>query len=148
MGFAFLPIRKRSRHAWSEPLPVMVCQVSITETIAATRGQLARCIPLLCAFAAVIGLEYNRQLSEQTMFERKLEAGLKEIQPALGKPTHFVVKMKGMKRGGVVFRGCRDDTKLICTNSLQLQYGMAGPGVRGRTSIKACNLWQRSAGNL
>jgi len=54
---------------------------------------------LLCAFAAVIGLEYNRQLSEQTMFERKLETGLKEILPALGKPTHFVVKMKGMKSG-------------------------------------------------
>jgi len=56
-------------------------------------------ISLLCAFAAVIGLEYNRQLSEQTMFERKLEAGLKEILPAPGKPTHFVVKMKGMKSG-------------------------------------------------
>jgi hypothetical protein len=56
-------------------------------------------IALLCAFAAVIGLEYNRQLSEQTMFERKLEAGFKEILPALGKPTHFVVKMKGMKSG-------------------------------------------------
>jgi hypothetical protein len=56
-------------------------------------------IALLCAFAAVIGLEYNRQLSEQTMFERKLETGLKEILPALGKPTHFVVKMKGIKFG-------------------------------------------------
>jgi hypothetical protein len=56
-------------------------------------------VALLCAFAAVIGLEYNRQLSEQTMFERTLEAGLKEILPALGKPTHFVVKMKGMKSG-------------------------------------------------
>src|SRR5271166_5611518 len=32
-------------------------------------------IALLCAMAAVIGLEYNRQLSEQTMFERKLETG-------------------------------------------------------------------------
>ena len=49
--------------------------------------------------AAVIGLEYNRQLSEQTMFERKLETGLKKILPAIGKPTHFVVKMKGMKMG-------------------------------------------------
>ncbi len=56
-------------------------------------------IAFLCALAAVIGLEYNRQLSEQTRFERKLEAGLKKIMPALGKPTHFVVKMKGMKRG-------------------------------------------------
>ena len=56
-------------------------------------------IALLCAMAAVIGLEYNRQLSEQTMFERKLETGLKTILPALGKPTHFVVKMKGMKMG-------------------------------------------------
>ena len=56
-------------------------------------------IALLCATAAVIGLEYNRQLSEQTMFERKLETGLKTILPALGKPTHFVVKMKGMKMG-------------------------------------------------
>jgi hypothetical protein len=56
-------------------------------------------IALLCAMAAVIGLEYNRQLSEQTMFERKLETGLKKILPALGKPTHFVVKMKGMKFG-------------------------------------------------
>jgi hypothetical protein len=56
-------------------------------------------IALLCALAAVIGLEYNRQLSEQSMFERKLETGLKKILPALGKPTHFVVKMKGMKAG-------------------------------------------------
>ena len=56
-------------------------------------------IALLCAMAAVIGLEYNRQLSEQTMFERKLETGLKSILPAVGKPTHFVVKMKGMKFG-------------------------------------------------
>jgi len=56
-------------------------------------------IAWLCASAAVIGLEYNRQLSEQTMFERKLETGLKKIIPALGKPTHFVVKMKGMKMG-------------------------------------------------
>jgi hypothetical protein len=36
---------------------------------------------------------------KQTIFERKLEAGLKEILPAPGKPTHFVVKMKGMKMG-------------------------------------------------
>jgi len=56
-------------------------------------------IALLCALAVVIGLEYNRQLSEQTRFERKLETGLKEILPALRKPTHFVVKMKGMKIG-------------------------------------------------
>jgi hypothetical protein len=56
-------------------------------------------IALLCALAAVFGLEYNRVLSEQTMFERKLETGLKEILPAVGKPTHFVVKMKGMKMG-------------------------------------------------
>jgi hypothetical protein len=56
-------------------------------------------IALLCALAAVFGLEYNRQLSEQTVFERKLETGLKEILPPLGKPTHFVVKMKGMKMG-------------------------------------------------
>jgi hypothetical protein len=56
-------------------------------------------IALLCALAAVFGLEYNRALSEQTTFERKLETGLKEILPALGKPTHFVVKMKGMKSG-------------------------------------------------
>jgi hypothetical protein len=56
-------------------------------------------IALLCALAVVIGLEYNRKLSEQTRFERKLETGLKEILPALGKPTHFVVKMKGMKMG-------------------------------------------------
>jgi hypothetical protein len=56
-------------------------------------------IALLCAMGAVVGLEYNRQLSEQTTFERKLETGLKEILPALGKPTHFVVKMKGIKFG-------------------------------------------------
>jgi hypothetical protein len=56
-------------------------------------------IALLCALGAVIGLEYNRQLSEQTMFERKFETGLKKILPALEKPTHFVVKMKGMKMG-------------------------------------------------
>jgi len=56
-------------------------------------------IALFCALAAVLGLEYNRQLSEQSMFERKLETGLKKILPAVGKPTHFVVKMKGMKRG-------------------------------------------------
>jgi hypothetical protein len=56
-------------------------------------------IALLCALAAVIGLEYNRELSEQTMFENKLETGLKKILPALGKPTHFVVKMKGIQFG-------------------------------------------------
>ena len=53
----------------------------------------------MCATGAVIGLEYNRQLSEQTMFENKLETGLKEILPALGKPTHFVIKMKGIQFG-------------------------------------------------
>ena len=106
-------------------------------------------IALLCAMAAVIGLEYNRQLSEQTMFERKLETGLKTILPALGKPTHFVVKMKGMKMGVWDSGMCLVDAKLICRNSLQLQCGVAGPGVRGRTeSIKTCNLWQRSARNL
>jgi hypothetical protein len=56
-------------------------------------------IALLCALAVVIGLEYNRQLSEQTMFERKLETGLKQILPAPSKPTHFVVKTKGLKSG-------------------------------------------------
>jgi hypothetical protein len=56
-------------------------------------------IALLCALGFVFGLEYNRTLSEQTMFERKLETGLKEILPSIGKPTHFVVKMKGMKMG-------------------------------------------------
>ena len=56
-------------------------------------------IALLCAMAAVIGLEYNRQLSEQTMFERKFETGLKKILPTLGKPTHFVVKMKAIQFG-------------------------------------------------
>jgi len=56
-------------------------------------------IALLCAWAAVFGLEYNRALAEQSMFERKLETGLKQILPALGKPTHFVVKMKGMRMG-------------------------------------------------
>ena len=56
-------------------------------------------IALLCAVGAVLGLEFNRQLSEQTMFERKLETGLKKVLPVLGKPTHFVVKMKGMKFG-------------------------------------------------
>ena len=56
-------------------------------------------IALLCAFALVLGLEYNRQLSEQSRFDRNLEAGLKKIVPAIGKPTHFVVKLKGMKLG-------------------------------------------------
>jgi len=56
-------------------------------------------IALLFALAVVIGLEYNRQLSEQTMFEQKLETALKMILPALGKPTHFIVKMNGMKFG-------------------------------------------------
>jgi hypothetical protein len=56
-------------------------------------------VALLCAFGTVIGLEYNRQLSEQSMFERKLEAGLKQVMPTLTKPTHFVVKMKGIKVG-------------------------------------------------
>jgi hypothetical protein len=56
-------------------------------------------IALLCALAVVIGLEYNRQLSEQSMFEHKLETGLKKIIYSIGKPTHFVVKMKGMKLG-------------------------------------------------
>ena len=56
-------------------------------------------IALLCATAVVIGLEYNRQLSEQSTFESRLETGLKKVLPALEKPTHFVVKMKGMKFG-------------------------------------------------
>src|SRR5215469_17291703 len=56
-------------------------------------------IALFCALAVVLGLEYNRALSEQSMFERKLETGLKAILPSIGKPTHFVVKMKGMKMG-------------------------------------------------
>ena len=56
-------------------------------------------IALLCSLAVVFGLEYNRTLSEQSMFERKLETGLKKILPAIGKPTHFVIKMKGMKMG-------------------------------------------------
>jgi hypothetical protein len=56
-------------------------------------------LALLCAFAVVIGLEYNRLLSEQSTFEGKLETGLKQVVSALGKPTHFVVKMKGMKIG-------------------------------------------------
>lgn len=56
-------------------------------------------IALLCGVAVVLGLEYNRALSEQSMFERKLEAGLKNVVPTLGKPTHFVVKMHGMKIG-------------------------------------------------
>jgi hypothetical protein len=56
-------------------------------------------IALLCALGFVFGLEYNRVLSEQTMFERKLETGLKEILPSIAKPTHLVVKMKGMKMG-------------------------------------------------
>jgi len=33
------------------------------------------------------------------MFEHKLETGLKKIIYSIGKPTHFVVKMKGMKLG-------------------------------------------------
>jgi hypothetical protein len=56
-------------------------------------------IALLCAVGTVVGLEYNRQLTEQTMFECKLETGLKKILPALANPMHFVVKMKGMKFG-------------------------------------------------
>ena len=54
---------------------------------------------MLCAVGAVVGLEYNRQLTEQTMFECKLKTGLKKILPALANPTHFVVKMTGMKFG-------------------------------------------------
>jgi hypothetical protein len=54
-------------------------------------------IALLCALAFVFGLEYNRVLSEQTMFERKFATGLKKVLPAIGKPTHFVVKMKGLR---------------------------------------------------
>jgi hypothetical protein len=38
VGIRFLTIRKRSRHAWSELLPVMAWQISITETTATTRG--------------------------------------------------------------------------------------------------------------
>jgi hypothetical protein len=56
-------------------------------------------VALLCAVGVVVGLEYNRQLTEQTMFECKLETGLKKVLPALTNPTHFVVKMKGMKFG-------------------------------------------------
>jgi hypothetical protein len=56
-------------------------------------------IALLCALALVIGLEYNRRLSEQTMFERRFETELKRILPSIRKPTHLVVKMKGMKMG-------------------------------------------------
>ena len=56
-------------------------------------------IALLCALGVVFGLEYNRVLSEQSMFERKLETGLRNVLPRLEKPTHFVVKMRGMKTG-------------------------------------------------
>lgn len=56
-------------------------------------------VVLLCAFATVLGLEYNRQLVEQTTFEHKLETQLKRVLPAIVKPTHFVVKMKAMKWG-------------------------------------------------
>ncbi|MBV8376563.1 MAG: hypothetical protein JO279_06115 [Verrucomicrobia bacterium] len=56
-------------------------------------------IALLCGVAVVFGLEYNRYASEQSMFEHKLETGLKKILPAVRKPTHFVVKMKGMRIG-------------------------------------------------
>jgi hypothetical protein len=55
---------------------------------------------LVCATAAILGLEYNRELSEQTSFERKLETALKKIVPVpVKKPIHFLVKMKGMKKG-------------------------------------------------
>ncbi|MBV9392217.1 MAG: hypothetical protein JOY96_10025, partial [Verrucomicrobia bacterium] len=54
-------------------------------------------IALLCALAVIIGLEYNRKLSYQSMFDHKLETGLKKIQPAITRPTHFVVKMKGTR---------------------------------------------------
>ena len=54
----------------------------------------------MCAFALVFGLEYNRAISEQTIFERNFEIGLKRILPSVGsKPTHFVVKMKGINFG-------------------------------------------------
>jgi hypothetical protein len=53
-------------------------------------------VALLCALAVILGLEYNRKLTEQSAFERKLETGLKKVVPVLSKPTHFVVKMKGM----------------------------------------------------
>ncbi len=56
-------------------------------------------IALLCALAVVIGLEYNGKLIQQSMFDHKLETGLKKIQPAIGRPTHFVVKMKGIRLG-------------------------------------------------
>jgi hypothetical protein len=56
-------------------------------------------ISLLCAFALVFGLEYNRAVSEQAMFERRFETGLKRILPSVDKPTHFVVKMKGINFG-------------------------------------------------
>jgi hypothetical protein len=56
-------------------------------------------IALLCALTFVLGLEYNRVLSEQTMFERRFATELRKILPSIAKPTHFVVKMKGMKMG-------------------------------------------------
>jgi hypothetical protein len=62
-------------------------------------------IAVLCAFALVFGLEYNRALSEQTTFERTFETGLKRIVPSITKPTHLVVKMKGMNFGAW-YSGC------------------------------------------
>jgi hypothetical protein len=50
-------------------------------------------VALLCAFATVLGLEYNRQLMEQTALERNLEKGLKAVVPAITQPTHFIVRV-------------------------------------------------------
>jgi hypothetical protein len=102
---SYLPgTRARMVQQGFQPILYLSLLFLLTEYLFRRRGRRVEYIRnagigFLCALAAVIGLEYNRQLSEQSMFERKLQTGLKNVLPRLEKPTHFVVKMKGMKMG-------------------------------------------------
>ena len=78
--------RSRMVQQGFQPIVYLSIFFLLTECLAQRMGQGVEYvrnagIALLCAFAVVIGLEYNRIASEQTIFERKLETGLKKILP-------------------------------------------------------------------
>jgi hypothetical protein len=96
--------RSRMVQQGFQPVFYLSILVLVTEYLFRRTGRRAEYvrnvgIASLCALATVVGLEYNRELSEQSMLETKLETGLKKVLPAIRKPTHFVVKMKGIRRG-------------------------------------------------
>jgi hypothetical protein len=49
-----------------------------------------------CALALVAGLEFNRQLSEQTVQDQQFLGHLKEALPAVTQPTNVIMKLDGV----------------------------------------------------